>query len=200
MPKLLESHTVDEQSISLADNLLNGICLSGKKKLGTNLQKLLLGFSGLLVDLEQIINLVSDEYDIAKTTIFIDQWEKFVAIPDDCFDGKGTLEERRRDVLVKLGSSIQTEQDYMDLALLYGETITIESGSVSGAFPMVFPIVFYPSGDAARHTMIITFDSPASSRFTLVFPFIFGSKNISILECLFKKLKPANVDIKYRYT
>jgi len=199
MPKLLTKHTLTEQADSLADYLPNGDLFIGKKLLGTKLRKLIEGLSGLLVDGEEQINLVSSEYDIRFTELFIKEWEGFVGIPDSCFDTSGTIEQRRKNVLTKLTAlGIQTEADFIALAALFGVVVTIDAGSVSGVFPLVFPLIFFPNPKTARFTLIVSFQLEGSNKFPLTFPIPFGSSNIGILECLFNKLKPANVDLIFR--
>jgi uncharacterized protein YmfQ (DUF2313 family) len=196
MVKLVTAHTTDEQADSLADYLPNGYLFGAKKQVSTNLRNLLIGLTGLLQDAEENINLVSDEYDIRNTTLFIEEWEGFVGIPDNCFVVADTVEERRQNVLTKLaGLGVQTEADFVALAALFGLTVTITPGAVVGAFPMVFPLIFFPTGKAARFTMIVNFTVDDASRFPLTFPFTFGDAKIATLECLFNKLRPANVDV-----
>jgi uncharacterized protein YmfQ (DUF2313 family) len=199
MVKLVTAHTTDEQADSLADYLPNGCMFAAKKQVSTKLRSLLLGLTGLLKDAEEKINLVSDEYDIRTTTLFIEEWEGFVGIPDSCFVVAETLAERRQNVLTKLaGLGVQTEADFVALASLFGLTVTVTPGSVPGLFPMVFPLIFFPTPKAARFTMIVSFTVDDASRFPLTFPFTFGDNKIAVLECLFSKLRPANVDIIFQ--
>jgi uncharacterized protein YmfQ (DUF2313 family) len=196
MVKLVTAHTTDEQADSLADYLPNGYLFGAKKQVSTKLRKLLIGLTGLLEDAEEKINLVSDEYDIRITTLFIEEWEGFVGIPDSCFVVADTIEERRQNVLTKLGGlGVQTEADFVALAALFGLTVTITPGATSGLFPMVFPLIFFPTPKDARFTMVVNFTVDDASRFPLTFPFTFGDAKIATLECLFNKLRPATVDV-----
>ena len=135
------------------------------------------------------------------TVSFLDEWESAVGIPDDCFTGQGTNDERRRDILTKLASlGIQTAQDFEDLAEIFGVDVIVLGGAESGSvFPLIFPvIVFFNSAKEARFTIIVTFILEAANEFPLTFPIQFGSDEIAILECLFTKLKPANCDIIFQ--
>ena len=140
-----------------------------------------------------------------ETVLFIDEWESAVGIPDDCFDGQGTIADRRRNVLAKLASfGVQTSSDFVDLAAFFGVPAVVKGGSTHGLFPFEFPMVFFPDERTARHTILIDLGG-----LTNVFPytfrataaednsFSFGSPEISLIKCLFEKLKPAHCDILY---
>ncbi|MCK4830290.1 DUF2313 domain-containing protein [bacterium] len=165
----------------------------------SNFRKLLLGLAGELFTAEGYLKTVSNEYDINTTSLLIDEWEGALGIPDSCFSGGGTLEERRRDILVKLASlGVQTEDDLINLAALFGVTITVSPGIDFAIFPLTFPWLFFSSETEARFTIIVDFSVQEANKFTLTFPFIFGTGEVGILECLFTKLKPANCDIIFR--
>ena len=98
--------------------------------------------------------------------------------------------------MVKLASlGVQTAQDFIDLAALFGITVEIKNGTVNGTFPMTCPIIVFDSSKAARFTIIVTFTVAAAETFPYTFPLPFGNAQIAILECLFNRLKPANTDI-----
>jgi len=188
--------TIDDQAKSLANYLPGGKLFRIKNFKNSNFRNLLIGLAGELFTADGYLRSYSQEILPDQTVLFIDEWEKALGIPDDCFFGNGTLDERRRDILVKLASSgIQTAQDFVDLAALFGVSVIVKAGvdgSVPTLFPMTFPLLF--SGDIThlRFTIIIQFTVLDTSRFPLYFPFIFGSELIVTLECLFNKLRPAN--------
>ena len=41
----------------------------------------------------------------------------------------------------------------------------------------------------------VNFSATASNRFTYTFPIVFGGDEISFLQCIFEKLKPANTQL-----
>lgn len=194
----ITTHTKEQHAKSLADYLPGGPLFAAKNMQGANFHNLIRGLACELQNAEAFLKVAQDEFIPDQTVVFIDEWESAVGIPDCCFSGTGDIVIRRRDVLIKLASlGIQTNQDFVDLAALFGIVVTIITGTTSGLFPMVFPIVFYDSPQAARFTIVVTFTVPESNRFPLVFPFTFGDDSILILECLFTKLKPANCDIVF---
>jgi len=133
------------------------------------------------------------------TTLYINEWERAVGIPDSCFSGTGSIQDRQRDVIIKLASlGIQTEGDFKELALLFGVAVDVRPASPNAVFPMTFPILFTDGAIAARFTIVVTFTVEASNNFPLTFPFVFGSREIGILECLFRRLKPENCNIIFK--
>ncbi len=196
---LFDPHLTAEQADSLADYLPGGRLFQSARTNGSNLRKLLNGLGNELFTAEGYLRTISNEYDINTTTLFIEEWEAALGIPDDCFTGTGTIQDRRRDVLVKLASlGVQTEQDFIGLAALFGIVVTIEQGAnVACIFPFVFPCIFFSSGKEARFTIIVQFTVDASNQFPLTFPIPFGDATIAIVECLFSKLKPANCAIQF---
>ena len=201
MPQLLTPHTTSEQADSLADYLPNGPLFVAKKCLDTNLRNLLEGLAESLRKAEEDINLTTSEYDIPTTTLFIEEWEKFVGIPDDCFIIADTIEQRRSNVLTKLTAlGVQTADEFVELAAIFGVPVNVFSGAGEEAefFTLEFPAIFSVISKEARFTMIVEFLVPESEQFPYIFPFLFGSDLISILECLFNRLRPANVRVEFR--
>lgn len=201
MVQLFRDHTKEEHATSLAHYLPDGLAFGAKNREGTNLYKLLVGLGCELFRVEAALNTAADEHEITETTLFIEEWERAVGIPDTCLRGNGTLEERRNHVLLKLaGLNISTREDFIALAAALGFTVTIEGGTVHGLFPFTFPITFYASEKAARFTMIVTFQGLTGlDQFAFTFPFTFGGAIQNIVRCLFEKLKPANTRIVYQF-
>jgi len=164
-----------------------------------NLGKLLIGLGQELYRLEVAIELLSNEFDIRQTTQLIREWETSVGIPDSCFTIDEDLQQRRDNVLVKIQDlGVRTTQDFVDVAALFGATVQIEPGAVHGVFPLLFPIAFYESGQTAKFTMIV--DQPGVREvFPILFPIPFSAGIGGIIECLFLKLRPANVQIIFLY-
>ena len=200
MPTLITQHTIEKHADALANYLPGGRLFEAGKVSGTKLRSVLLGLAKEFSTAEGYLKTISNEYDINTTTLFINEWESAVGIPDSCFKGDGTIEQRRSHVLVKLASlGIQTEEDFEELGSIIGIAIVVTPGfEVSGVFPMTFPFIFFDTIAESRFTIVVDFTVEAASKFTLTFPFTFGSDEIAILECLFLKLKPANCNILFR--
>lgn len=193
--------TQEEQAQTIANHMPSGRAFGAKNISGTNIRKFLLGLAKELIRVDWFIEKFRDDVLPDTTEFYLDEWESAVNIPDCCLDGSGDKDTRRRDIIGKLARmGIQTQSDFQELAAYFGVTIQIESGSVHGAFPFTFPIEFYDDERAAHHTIIITFSLPETERFPYEFPISFGNPEIVMLECIFNELKPANVNIIYRYS
>jgi len=200
MAKLITNSSVESHADSLSDYLPSGRLFESARVGNSNFRKLLLGLAGELFNAEGYLKSIANEYDINTTTLFIGEWEGALGIPDSCFSTSGSIEERRRNILVKLASlGVQTSDDFEELGSIFGVDVKVSAGiDVSSVFPMTFPFIFFDSALDARFTIVVDFKVQTASRFPLTFQFTFGSDGIAILECLFNKLKPANCNIIFR--
>lgn len=195
--KLFKQNTQNDITNSTAAFMPNGRVFAAKHEIDSDLRKFLNGLSKEFFDIDEQINLMSQDHDINETVEFMDRWESAVGIPDDCFDTNKTLEERRTQVLAKLAKmNLTTEQDFIDLATLFGVNVTIRSGKDASTFPMVFPIILFDTEKEAKFTMVVEFDS-ATNGFPFTFPITFTDNENELIQCLFDKLRPANVQIIY---
>ena len=191
---LFQRRDLDQYADSLAQYLPGGELFASKSVKNSNFRKLLTGLAGELFNANGLLI----EYDTLpdKTVNFLSEWESVVGIPDCCFKGTGSNDERRRDILVKLvASGVQTAEDFIELAAIFGVTVTVNSGIDEITFPLTFPVYMFSTNKEARFTIMVRFTVLDSSRFPLTFPIVFGSDLISILECLFLKLRPANCNV-----
>ena len=123
-----------------------GRAWTDKSNTDTDLGKLILALSKEFFYSTIFIDYIAKELDINQTTDLIERWETSVGIPDDCFTGQEDLTTRRLNVLQKLTDfgGVQTKQEFIDLALLYGFSISISSVGSGFVFPLIFPINFTP--------------------------------------------------------
>lgn len=196
---LFQRRNLEEYTESMAAYMPGGRLFTSKSIKDSNFRKLLRGMAGELFNANGLLKEYSEQIIPDQTEKFVAEWESALGIPDDCFKANGTLDERRRDVLTKLAAlGVQTAQDFIDLAEVFGVTVTVNAGIDEITFPLVFPIVMFTTEQEARFTIVVRFTVQEANRFPLVFPIVFGSGEISILECLFTKLKPANCNILFR--
>ena len=87
--------SVDEQADTLARLLPDGPLFDAKWRDQTTMRKLLLGLAGEFARLDGTMADILAEYDPRTTNLFLEEWERAVAIPDHCFDGKGDVDLRR---------------------------------------------------------------------------------------------------------
>jgi len=183
----------------LADYLPGGRLFQAKNVDGSNLRKLLRGIATELFTADGYLRDFQEDITPSVTTYFINEWESALGIPDSCFTGAGTLTERRRDIVIKLAAlGVQTAADFEALGDLFGVTVTVRAASTFSVFPLIFPVLLFDTEKEARFTIVVDFTVDAASQFTLTFPFTFGDETIGTLECLFRRLKPANCDIIFR--
>lgn len=191
--------SVEEQAQRLADYLPGGRLFQAKTANDSNMRRLLRGIGSELFTADGYLRDFQDDIAPSVTTYFIDEWERALGIPDSCFPGTGTLSERRQDVVVKLAAlGVQTAEDFVDLAGLFGITVTVHSGYSFTVFPLTFPVLLFDTVKESRFTIVVDFTVTTASKFPFTFPFVFGDATTGKLECLFRKLKPSNCDILFR--
>jgi uncharacterized protein YmfQ (DUF2313 family) len=186
----------------LANYLPNGKVFFSKNILESNLRRLLYGLAGEFARMQNKIFELSEEYDLTKTIKLIEEWERALGIPDECFDNVGiTIDQRRLQIIAKFSKMhLVGTQSWIELAECFGFVIRILYGKVFSTFEMEFPIIFTGTPKQSRFTMIIKFldlDTPINV-FTMKFPIPFA-EDTNLMKCLFNKLKPANVTIIWRY-
>lgn len=184
----------------LARHMPDGAVWENKYNQDSNIGKLILGLASEYLRLSFLIENIMDEIDINKTNDLILEWQESVGIPGDCIDADGTLEEKRQNILLKLNNygGVQTAQDFVDLAALFGFTASLSNGVYNGTFPLGFPIRFFDSRKAAVHTIIVDLEEQRAV-FPLSFPIEFTSGISGLIECLFRKLAPSNCQVLFRY-
>jgi len=198
--RLFDEMSVEDHANSLAHFLPPGRAWDAKWVDGTNFRQLLIGFAGEFLRLHDTLNLASQESVLSQINLRLTDWESALGIPDDCFDITGTIADRVRNVIVKFAMmNVSTEQDFIDLAALYGYTITIKSGLEEITFPLTFPIPMYSSLQDARFTMVVEVNTPAQGGFPYTFPITFPAQNTRLLECIFTKLVPATTAVQFKY-
>jgi len=185
--------SLDDHTQSLADYMPNGKLFEAKNIQDSNFRQLLKGIAGELFTAQGYLITLENEYFPDGTSLFLNEWESALGIPDDCFSGEGTLNERRRDIIVKLASlGTQTAQDFVALAEIFGKAVTVTPLS-DEAFPP-FDVPFNPVGfSVARFIMVVTGEDLITGvpAYAVPFDLITGE---TILECLFNKQNQSNTD------
>lgn len=191
-------HSIAEHARSLAAYLPNGRVFEAKNIDGSNLNQLINGLSGELRKAEGYLLTLEEEYFPDKTVLYIEEWERAVGIPDDCFPGTGTIDERMSHIIAKLSSlGIQTAGDFEALALLFGQVVEVIPLS-SLAFPP-YSVPFFPTDARSRYVIIVQGVDLVSGvpPYDVPFDLLVGQ---TVLECLFNRLKPDNVKLILRNT
>lgn len=191
-----EAHTLQEHQQALGQYLPNDRLFAAKNYSDTNLYKLLTGIAGEFKRIDEIFQNVWDGTNILTTVDleYIALWESALGLPDNSFTETTSLdlEDRRNQVLIKLRSlGVLTEQDFKDLALLLGVSITIKRGSDT-LYP-AYAVPFTPQRNAksAKFTWIIQGpDLDLASYPPYAVPFTPSAPD-SVLRNLFEVLKPS---------
>jgi len=161
-------------------------------------RKLLEGFAVEVARTEGIIQLVWDQYDITTTTDLIEEWENAIGIPDECFTIADNIEDRRKNVLTKLTAlGVSTKEQFEQLGLTLGFTVTVCPGTDTLVFPYTFPVVL--TNINPKWGMLVTIQTNGTAdTFPYTFPFGLGEgARIKLLICLFQKLVPENVKVVF---
>lgn len=123
MSLTIERSTKSDMIRSFSAFLPGGELFESAQIPGTNLHSLIAGLSGELLRAENFLFLYNSEFLPDNTTVFIEEWESTLGIPDDCFPGpaESDISVRRLHILVKLASlGVQTANDFVNLAVILG--------------------------------------------------------------------------------
>lgn len=196
----IKERTQEEQSDILTRYLPNDPLWHDKNVEGSVLKKILIGLAAEWLNLRNIVNELYDNYDPRNTTSLIEEWERFVGIPDSCFSNVGSLEQRRKNILLKLaGSNVSTAKQFENVAAILGYDATVTNGVDVATLPATFPVLLV-SAAAAPFTIVVNLDASIKpATFPLSFPVALSSGIPELLNCFFNKLKPANTQVIFRY-
>ena len=196
MAELFPPKTNEEHAQVLANELPNSRDFGAKNISDSNFRAYLSIFAPEMATYEQTMLEVAREIDINESTVYLSNWEKAMGIPDDCFPGTGTLEERRLHVIIKLACmNVSTEEDLIELAAKLGKTITIEP--IAPKFFPPYDIPMIPIGlPQARFKWIVRGDDIAPAFPPYPIPHFLETGDV-ILNCVILKVKPAYIDILF---
>lgn len=196
--EVVVAEDVTVQTDSLAQYFPPGLAFASVFCDGTVARGLLSGLAQEILRSENLLTEFRDNILPDETILLIDEWESALGIPDDCFTGSGTAEQRRTEVLVKLASlGVQTLADFQKLANLLGIGMRITTGADHDIYMTKTPVIGFSTDKIARNTIVVDFDDSLGAGFPYTFPFTFGNASLQQIQCLFNKLKPAHVDILY---
>lgn len=200
--------TDTEHVTALAANLPSGRIWLPKYRPGSNLFRLLLGLAPTFRRMdEKIQRFISQSYP-PETVDFLEEWEVALGLPDDCLPIAADVATRQRNILIKLIllGGVQTEQDFVDVAALFGLVVAVNSGIehvvvADGGYELFGPAMNIPADFAdvkqARYTMVVVETLPDGATFPYDFPIPFATAEQQEMRCLFEKLAPANVDVVF---
>ena len=201
MTTYISEKTKKDMAKSLAQFLPNDKLFGGKNITGANLNDILMRLGRELLRCNESIQQLACNYLISGSVQFLPEWEAMMGIPDCCFSGAGTDEERQRDVLIKLAAlNVITEADWEALCSLFGvDNCIVQSGIEHAQWPWTWPHLWFTNEREARFTLVVSLpESYRPSTWPITWPHPW-SKDASTLECLMQKIKPADVQLKFIY-
>lgn len=126
---------------------------------------------------------------INKDTSDVLPWEKFLGIPDSCFNLNFTEEQRRINCQIKFGKLyLRTRADYEELASLLN--VKIIDYDVSQPWTLILTVEDLQPDNI--------FDLDFSPQYDPIFgAFLFGSLTGALFECLVRKYRRAPYDVQF---
>lgn len=197
----LDFTPTENQAKKLADHWPKGRIWVNKYKETSGLGKIAVALANEFTRSEVFTQKILTELNLNKTIDLIERWEESVGIPDDCFTTDVDIETRRLQVLQKLISfgGAQTEQDFIDIANIFGFTITVSRPGTTAVFPLQFPIQFFGGGSGSSRNTIFIQLPLTEYIFPLPFPLKFSASSGIVLECIFRALVPITTDVIFQF-
>lgn len=199
------TYTNDNRTKILSSYLTDGQATVAKNIPSKNLYKFIDAIAKNFVLYTNDLNEVLREMDPSTTEDLINRWEREYGIPDECLSVAFDIETRRQNVLIKIGmNGVVTVQDFVDLALRFGVVVEVfpAKSDPNITFPLAFPWLFM-SEKAAKFTLIVKLPAELGTNIfpfnVTKFPFPFSSTNGNIIECVFRRLVAANINVIFRY-
>lgn len=192
--------TEDEHALILGRFLNDGRHLVSKRITTKTLFKFLKGVAKSFKSIEEKANELINGRLLTESTTNLDEWERVVGVPDECYDGLGTIENRQRYTLAKLSADgVSTAEQLEWICSVLGFSVTIIPGHFFWDNPD--PRVSLSTEKESRFTIVFEIDflqSIASpDTFSYTFPFIFGENPERIMKCFMRKIIDSNVNAQF---
>ena len=193
MTEKFKINTPTEEADVLARKLPSGVAWNAKWREDSNFRKLLIAIGLEYIRRQQDANEIYNELHLSTTNKLIDEWVNDYGIQNSCFkDYTGTLEDAIEAIRISIqANGTSTKDQFESLAGLLGLDIFVYAGED-------YPLYTYKTKKHQRFTMIVDLARVLESEgFPYTFPFVFQISQSEVVKCLFKTLKPANVEIAF---
>lgn len=176
---------------------------------GKNAYRLLSGLASAFEDASQALCDLGLELDYRSAVQLLPEWERAVSLPDACLPVAETLAQRRAWVRFRLDKRRWSkEQDWHDLAELYGLEISITPGWIvqkPALYASCYPKRYdrFPKLGRFRVYVDVTniafggypYDGTVAPDYKYPLPYGAGTEQFSAFKCILERVKPANVVI-----
>lgn len=179
----------------LASHMPDGQVWEAKYIDGTNMRGLVYGASNPINKTEQLIEILSEEFDINQTTLLIDEWENSVGLPDECFGVVTDIGTRRQLVLDRIKKSpfvtLAELQSFVN-AFLDGIDVTLYPGKPYFSLPYRLPQ--HLIGDVNKRFILVAEVDRGGESLPYKLPqHLVRGIDEDRIRCLLEKVIPANV-------
>lgn len=176
----------------------NAVRMPGKK-----LYRLLQAFANAYEDMNEALCRLATELNPFKTTELLPEWETACGLPDPCLPKANTIEQRRAQVILRLSKRRwSTEQDWHDLAALFGLTIRITQGwrvQQPALFERCLDAWFFDFKRLGRFYVYVDImtgcGEPTGFDYDFDYNFDTISEQCGLFQCMLDRVKPACVVI-----
>lgn len=165
------------------------------------LYKLISGLAKAYDDMSVALCRLASELNPYTTNELLPEWEEAVGIPHHCFTRAVSKEKRREQVLFRLSRRRwTTDQDWHDLAALFGLEIRITPGWLlqrEGMYQGWYPIRYLLFPKLGRFRVYIDVLNVEFGGYAYDYPFPYGvaADEMTQFMCVINRVKPANVVI-----
>lgn len=179
-----------ERVQELANSLPNGELWRAKNIPGSTFYKLLESLSLEFHRLDGEAYGLAESFIINEQTTEVLGWEKFVGIPDQCFNLNFSEIQRRINVLIKLGYlNLQQNVDYFELGLQLNVIVQEVDDFTSPGTIIITVLDLAPDN---------VFNMDFSAFYDPVYgAFLFGSRTGALYECLVREYRPIFYDVQF---
>jgi uncharacterized protein YmfQ (DUF2313 family) len=156
----MDEITLDRMTDILCKYYPDGIMWEAKYIEGSNLRNTIKAKAKEFLRSYSRIFEIRTQYNIRTTTTLIDEWEKMLGIPDECFSNIDILQIRREQSIAKLArvKKLVTDQNYQQLAKIFNVDMEVLPAHPKHTqFPYTFPIIFCNDEMEAVNTIIVHF-------------------------------------------
>ncbi len=177
----------------LSQYLPGGRIFEAKSQPNSIMHKLLEIVSTEISRFLSVLRDIELEHFPGTTTAFIEEWEKALGIPDQCFKTDGSIAQRRNQILMKYAfMNVTTVEDFVRLGNLLGFNIRVVPGRQFLTSPT-------PDKEIAFTMKVILPSTNTVSVFDHIFDFPFQDPNNTLVQCVINRVKPANVNVVYEF-